>query len=623
MYADGIWLKDHDGRTRMLRGANLGGSSKVPAMPDGATYCGDGFFDHRSVSFVGRPFPLIEADEHLSRLKSWGLTFLRFLVTWEAIEHAGPGEYDEAYLDYVRAVIQKAGEHGIELFIDPHQDVWSRWTGGDGAPGWTLEAVGMDLTKLYRTGAALSHQEHGDPLPQMTWFSNYSKFGAATMFALFFGGNDFAPKTQIDGVPVQEYLQSHYIESIKRVAERVHDLPNVVGYDSLNEPVARWIGYPDLAALQENDFARVGVTLTPFEAMQTAAGHSLTAPVYELGGLQAVEQVTVNPDHLSVWRDGYADVWQQNGVWTNEGGEARLLRPQHFSDVNGRTPSFEHDYLKPFIARFAQAIRTVHPRALVFIEAEPGGESLTWTKADPPQIVNAGHWYDGITLMNKHFEPDRTIDVASGQFVVGEEAVAQSFVNAVGAVKAQSVEQLGGVPTLIGEFGLPFDLDHKQAYLDGDFSMHVRALDLYFSAMDAHLLNCTIWNYTADNNNERGDMWNDEDLSIYSRDQRANPDDINSGGRALEAIVRPYAQRVAGEPLRMKFDLATQTFEFEFRHDPAITAPTEIFVPEYQYDGSAAVEVSDGMYSYDREAQLLTYTHTTGQKTHTIRITRE
>ena len=50
MYADGIWLKDHDGRTRILRGVNLGGSSKVPAMPDGATYCGDDFFDAPELS---------------------------------------------------------------------------------------------------------------------------------------------------------------------------------------------------------------------------------------------------------------------------------------------------------------------------------------------------------------------------------------------------------------------------------------------------------------------------------------------------------------------------------------------------------------------------------------------
>ena len=96
---------------------------------------------------MGRPFPLQEADEHLDRLRAWGLTFLRLLVPWEAVEHAGPGQYDEEYLAYLRAVVERAGHYGIDVFIDPHQDVWSRWTGGDGAPGWTLEAVGFDLCK--------------------------------------------------------------------------------------------------------------------------------------------------------------------------------------------------------------------------------------------------------------------------------------------------------------------------------------------------------------------------------------------------------------------------------------------------------------------------------------------
>jgi hypothetical protein len=123
---------DECGRTLILRGVNLGGSSKVPAQPDGATYRRDDFSDHRNVSFVGRPFPLTEADEHLSRLRAWGLTFLRLLVPWEAVEHSGPGVYDEEYLDYLQRLAAKAADHGFCLFIDPHQDVWSRMSGGVG-----------------------------------------------------------------------------------------------------------------------------------------------------------------------------------------------------------------------------------------------------------------------------------------------------------------------------------------------------------------------------------------------------------------------------------------------------------------------------------------------------------
>ena len=89
IHTEGPWFQDDAGRTLLLRGVNLAGSSKVPFTPNGATHLLEGFFDHRNVSFVGRPFPLEEADEHFSRLRAWGLTTLRFLVTWEAIEHAG------------------------------------------------------------------------------------------------------------------------------------------------------------------------------------------------------------------------------------------------------------------------------------------------------------------------------------------------------------------------------------------------------------------------------------------------------------------------------------------------------------------------------------------------------
>lgn len=35
---------------------------------------------HTESSYVGRPFPLEEADEHWARLKSWGLTFCMYYL---------------------------------------------------------------------------------------------------------------------------------------------------------------------------------------------------------------------------------------------------------------------------------------------------------------------------------------------------------------------------------------------------------------------------------------------------------------------------------------------------------------------------------------------------------------
>ncbi len=55
----------------------------------------------------------------------------------------------------------------------------ARFSGGDGAPGWTFEAAGMDLTRFDATGAALTHQVHGDPLPRMIWPTNDYQAGGS------------------------------------------------------------------------------------------------------------------------------------------------------------------------------------------------------------------------------------------------------------------------------------------------------------------------------------------------------------------------------------------------------------------------------------------------------------
>ncbi|MGA2976922.1 MAG: cellulase family glycosylhydrolase [Spirochaetia bacterium] len=617
---NGCSFVDELGRTLMLRGANLGGSSKVPRTPEGATHLKAGLLDHRSVSFVGRPFALEEADEHFSRLRHWGMTFLRFLITWEAVEHAGPGIYDEAYMNYLHALIEKAGRHGISLFIDPHQDMWSRFSGGDGAPGWTLEAVGFDLGALDETGAAITHQFHGDPFPKMVWPTNSGKLAAATMFTLFFAGDVYAPKTLVEGEPAQQYLQRHYIDAMTHVARRLADLPNVVGYDAMNEPLPGYVGWKNLA--EPGGIVSLGNAPTGFQGMLLGDGIPQEVGVWEMrfASIKRTHNRLVNRERRRAWRDGLPCVWRQNGVWDRGGdGAPVLLRPDHFARVDGRAADFPNDFYRPFAIRFARAIRSAHPRALIFIEADANRWPPRWTPDDPANVVFAPHWYDDLVLVQKRFLSFMGLESGSLRIIVGRRAIRESFARQLARLKEGARECMCGAPTLLAEFGIPFDMNGARAYRTGGFGAQERALDRSFQAVEANLLDCTIWNYTSDNTNKRGDQWNGEDLSIYSEDQRTDPADVSSGGRGLRSLLRPYPRATAGTPLHLSFDFRTGAFSFAFRHDPDTRAPTEIFLPSYRYARGCVVSVSDG--DWEIQADTLVYRHGAERQEHVVRVT--
>jgi hypothetical protein len=174
----------------------------------------------------------------------------------------------------------------------------------------------------------------------------------------------------------------------------------------------------------------------------------------------------------------------------------------------------------------------------------------------------------------------------------------------------------------MGEIGIPFDLDGKRAYRTGNFRNQSRALDRSMQTLEANLLSATLWDYTSDNTNERGDLWNDEDFSIFSRDQQTDASNPDSGGRALDALLRPYPQAVAGEPLAMTFDRQTGVFIFSFAHDSGVAEPTILYVPRLQYPNGCRVSVSDGEAQVQLDEQRVIYRHTGDRKTHTIRLSR-
>ncbi|MDR3145164.1 MAG: cellulase family glycosylhydrolase [Treponema sp.] len=558
----------------MLRGCNLGGSSKIPSQPSGATRDPGSLADPATASFTGRPFPLEEAEAHFDRLKKRGFIFLRFIITWEALEHAGPGIYDEAYLAYLRKILLLAEEKGISVFMDPHQDAWSRWTGGDGAPLWTLEKLGMDPEKLDITGAALTHQRYGElrggaPFPRMIWPTNYNRYAAATLFTLFFAGNTYAPETLIEGESAQDWLQERYLACMRHCFRRLKNCKAIVGWGVMNEPSPGFIGLRDLGRI-ENPIVYLGPMLSPFDAMAAASGQPREAAVYRMGilGPRPVSRETVNPRGVSLFREGYGCPWERAGVWTGEGGKIRLLRRDHFAAHGGRPVNFADDFLAPFMVRFIERIREADQGTIAFIEGVPTGVHPSWSEEKASGVVNAFHWYDGYTLFSRSFRPWFNVNTDTARIILGRKRVAAYFREALAKNIAWTRKHMGDLPCLLGEFGLPFDINGGKAYRTGDYRIHEEALSLYYDAVDANLLHSTIWTYTPDNTNEDGDHWNGEDLSIYC-----------NGERALGGWQRPYPMATAGKPLGISWDRKKGLFRYRYEAEPRVSAATEIFAP--------------------------------------------
>ncbi|KAF9948593.1 hypothetical protein BGZ72_009509 [Mortierella alpina] len=381
------------------------------------------------VSFVGRPFELDEADEHLARLRHWGFRMIRWVVTWEAIEHQGPGIYDQAFLEYTVKALLKAKEYGFKVMIDFHQDVWSRFSGGSGAPLWTFYAAGLDPHHFAATGAAVVHntlQDH-EPLLRMVWLTNYYKLACASMFTLFYAGKTLAPQCTFDnGVNIQEYLQSHFLGAIEALVERIHQCMDsdgkslledevVIGYDSWNEPSCGWIGLACLDRLPDQHDMRQGDMPTPLQSLML--GEGITVSDVETYQLKIVGPVksgvrTIDPSAhptaidarlskqgpIKAWltsqlRDEYDRrygfhrdrnfpragecLWAQHGVWSIS--ERKVLQQDYFA--RGPTPNSRNhppeqghlidwvqDHWLPFARRVIERVRKVHSTAILFLE---------------------------------------------------------------------------------------------------------------------------------------------------------------------------------------------------------------------------------------------------------------
>ena len=428
---EGPYFKDQHGRQVTLRGINVAGDSKLPTRPDLPSHARDGFFDGDNVSFVGRPFALADADIHFRRLRSYGYNIIRYLFTWEAIEAKGPGRYDEEWIESTIQILRKAKEYDFMVSMDPHQDVWSRFSGGSGAPMWTLYAMGLNPQTFDVTEAAMVQNTYPDPaqFPKMIWSTNYQRMANQVAWTLFFGGRDFAPKAIIDGKNIQDYLQDRFIGACAHLATRIREAGDledypVIGWESLNEPNRGIIGYAAIDAIPTEQKLQKGTSPTAWQGILTGSGRACEIDTWDFGGTGPYKtgKALVDPEGVAAWLPADYDdsrygwkrdpgwklgecIWAQHGVWDPK--TDTLLKPDYFSRTpDGRhidVPGFTNLYFMDHYRAYAKRLRSIHKSTILFcqppvLEVPP---AIKGTEDVHERFVYAPHFYDGLTLMTK------------------------------------------------------------------------------------------------------------------------------------------------------------------------------------------------------------------------------
>jgi endoglycosylceramidase len=275
--------------------------------------------------------------------RRWGFNCLRLGVIWDGLEPQ-PGVYNEAYLQGLQRQLDWASEHGLYVFLDMHQDLYSVLY-SDGAPAWATLHEGQP----HVTDEVWSDAYFASPAVQ-TALDNFWRNAPA---------------------PDEIGLQDHFAACWKLLAERFGAHPAVIGFDLFNEPMLGGLA-PQALGLQ---FAR---------GAEIVFQSGVDLPVAE--GVDPAEAML--------------------GLWGTPEGRFQILQTlndaQLYADVvEAPRPvynKFEREALMPFFRRVAEAIRSVNAEGILFLETSMGSNMGVYSAIEPlenggPQAY-APHGYD-------------------------------------------------------------------------------------------------------------------------------------------------------------------------------------------------------------------------------------
>jgi hypothetical protein len=538
---------DKEGARVRLKGINLSGASKTP--------------NPQTDSYINIPFSVEEADSHFCRLKELGFNAIRFLVTWDAIEQKGPRQYNEEYLDFVDRLLKKAGSYGFYIIIDMHQDLFSRYFYGSGAPAWAIESAGINLSKVVKADAVI-HPEHHveEELKHLNWFNAYRRIACQTMFTLFFGGKTFAPKLEVNGENIQDFLQNHYINALDKLLSRISSNPWIIGYNTMNEPNSGLIG----SVLKESHmFMDLGITPSPYQSILMGAGLSQSVPFIKFSFLRKKEKEKriLNPEQIPIWKKRC--IWEEHGVYKiNSEGYPELLEPNYFK--RGKKSSFEQYFYRPFILLIGEKIGKKYPQWSFFIEQGVGELAPFLVEDSLKNLVASIHYYEPFTMVFKQYIPLLHYSIFFKKLRFGlpfkvSRAVLEDFRH----IDQENKKRLGqDTPTVITETGVTRDVS-RFLFEDGS-RQRLRAFHRTLSVMDRLDLSYFVWQYAP-----KGDLWNHENFTIYQEGEKND----------YTPFLCPHVELLPGYVTHQVFDPFKKSFVLRFWFKESSLSPVRIWVP--------------------------------------------
>jgi len=133
-------------------------------------------------------------------------------------------------------------------------------------------------------------------------------------------------------------------------------------------------------------------------------------------------------------------------------------------------------------------------------------------------------WYDAVTLSLGRYSGWFSFDFQWCVPVVGPSFIDWTFRKNARRLKYNAKAATNNIHVIVGETGVPYS---------GSEEDYTLSLDRTLRAVESSDLDYAIWCYETGSNAVDRDLWNREDLSLWSE----------GGGRGLQAAVRPWAQQ--------------------------------------------------------------------------------